>query len=196
MQLVVLCDGVLAMLKALIVAKSIAECKILAQKLQSISGIKIVHMLATTEYNYTLLEAYQADLIITNNTSFANLVSIQTTSNLEVTSPRQQIKAITHHGIRLVPVANICYFQAEHKYVTAHHMHGQLLIEDSLNDLEREFANTFIRIHRKTLVAKAHIESLRKNELGQYCVYLVDRSEELVVSRRQLPNLRKILLCL
>ena len=175
------------MLRVLLIAETTIECQVLQQKLQDVPGIKIVAVLLTADYNQAVALSHSADVIVTNNVTFANL---------EAHKPRQRIKAVTHQGIQLVPVADIYYFQAEHKYVTAYHKQGQLLLEDSLNELEKEFINTFVRVHRKTLVAKGYIDSLKKNAFGKYYLSLVGRPESIAVSRRQLSNLRKILLCL
>ena len=78
-----------------------------------------------------------------------------------IAGPRSYISASTHHGIQLLPVSEVCFFQAEHKYVVAHHEKGELLINDSLTSLEQEFAGVFLRIHRKILVAKAYIKALK-----------------------------------
>lgn len=109
---------------------------------------------------------------------------------------RESIRASTHQGIQLVPVTEVLYFQAEHKYVTAFHARGQLLIEDTLNSLEQEFIPTFVRIHRNTLVAIAKIEQLLKEEDGRYYIKVVGSNNKLAVSRRQLPAVRKAILCL
>ncbi len=109
---------------------------------------------------------------------------------------RESIRASTHQGIQLVPVTDVLYFQAEHKYVTAFHTRGQLLIEDTLNSLEQEFTASFVRIHRNTLVAIAKIEQLLKEADGRYYIKVSGLNTKLSVSRRQLPTVRKAILCL
>lgn len=106
---------------------------------------------------------------------------------------RCYISASTHHGIQLLPVAAVHFFRAEHKYVVAHHEHGQLLINDSLASLEKEFANLFIRIHRNTLVAKQYIEALEKTAANNWQMTLTCSTQKLLVSRRQLALVRKYL---
>lgn len=106
-------------------------------------------------------------------------------------TPRCYISANTHHGIQLLPVSAVYFFQAEHKYVVAHHAKGELLINDALISLEQEFASVFIRIHRKTLVAKEYIEALEKTEDGRWQIVLTNYPKKLIVSRRQLTIVRK-----
>lgn len=176
------------MLKALVLMEA-ASSKALLNKLQQLPGVSIVAIITPSEYSSGVQQMYKADIVITNNIALNDLLH-----GKDKNAPRQQVKAITHQGIRLVQVENIYYFQAEHKYVTAFHTRGQLLIEDTLNSLEQEFGDVFVRIHRKTLVAMSKIENLFKNEAGQYCIKLRDRDEILPVSRRQLPFVRKALL--
>lgn len=166
--------------------------KILGDKLQKLD-CKVVAIVAPNEYDANILQKYKADLIVTNPAMLTELSPARRKDKME---PRQQVKAVTHQGIRLVQVANVFYFQAEHKYVTAFHTQGQLLIEDSLNSLEKEFSDAFIRIHRKTLVAKNKIETLLKDDNDKYYVKLRGREEMLNVSRRQVTMLRKVLLWL
>jgi hypothetical protein len=68
--------------------------------------------------------------------------------------------------LRLVPVDDIRYFLAEHKYVTVRYGQGAVLIEESLKSLEDEFAEEFLRIHRNALVATRYIAALDKERGG------------------------------
>ena len=51
-------------------------------------------------------------------------------------------------SLRLIPVEEVHYLQAEEKYVVVHHARGRDLIEESLKSLEDEFGERFVRIHR------------------------------------------------
>lgn len=104
---------------------------------------------------------------------------------------RQQISARTHRGIELIPVENIYYFLADQKYVTIRHKHGSVLIDETLKDLEQEFADKFIRIHRNALVAIQYLDGLEMIGAGQYQVRCREIDERLAVSRRHLPQLRE-----
>lgn len=106
---------------------------------------------------------------------------------------RTHISSRTRQGIALVPVHDILYFRAEHKYVTVRHVNGEVLIEEPLKDLESEFADRFLRVHRNCLVAKDKLQALEKNEQGQPCIRLRDLTERLEVSRRHLPKVRQIM---
>lgn len=154
--------------------------------------IKIVAKAAAGAAAVTALQKYKPDLVLSSMQTSTMLNAALQKSD---TQPRQSIMASTHQGIQLVPVTDVIYFQAEHKYVIAHHTKGQLLIEDSLTQLEHEFANIFVRIHRNALVAIAKIDKVYRSEDGQHLLNVRDISDPLVISRRQLPQVRKVLLC-
>lgn len=104
---------------------------------------------------------------------------------------RHQIAAKTYRGVELIPVENIYYFLADQKYVTVRHKNGSVLIDETLKDLEHEFADRFIRIHRNALVSLDYLEGLELVAAGQYQVRLRELEERLSVSRRHLPSLRE-----
>ncbi|MEE4302013.1 MAG: LytTR family DNA-binding domain-containing protein, partial [Pseudomonadales bacterium] len=84
----------------------------------------------------------------------ANRAQISALVEEEVGSDRRtHISARTRRGIELVPVDEIRYFQADQKYVTVRWPDGELLIDDTLRQLETEFGERFIRIHRNAIVA-------------------------------------------
>jgi two-component system response regulator AlgR len=107
---------------------------------------------------------------------------------------RTHISSRTRRGIVLVPVGEIYYFRAEHKYVTVRHKEGEVLIEDTLKELETEFGEQrFLRIHRNCLVAMEHLQALEKNASGQPCIRLRGVPETLDVSRRHVAKVRQIM---
>lgn len=106
---------------------------------------------------------------------------------------RTHISSRTRRGIVLVPIGEVFYFRAEHKYVTVRHKDGEVLIEDTLKDLENEFGERFLRIHRNCLVSREHIQALEKNTNAQPCIRLRGVPETLEVSRRHLAKVRQIM---
>ena len=94
-------------------------------------------------------------------------------------------------SLRLIPVDDIHYLQAEEKYVVVHHARGEDLIEESLKSLEEEFANRFVRIHRNCLVARHELLELRRGSSGQVQAILRHGSEPLEVSRRCVSTLKQ-----
>lgn len=105
---------------------------------------------------------------------------------------RQHVAVRVRDELKLIPVKDIRYFRADQKYVTVRHSRGEDLIDESLKQLEEEFAADFVRAHRSILVAIAHVEALeRTGGEDSYALRLRGESETVAVSRRQLAELRK-----
>ena len=105
---------------------------------------------------------------------------------------RQHVAVRVRDELKLIPVKDIRYFRADQKYVTVRHNRGEDLIDESLKQLEEEFAHDFVRAHRSVLVAIAHVEALERvgGDEG-YALRLRGEAEPIAVSRRQLAELRK-----
>jgi len=99
-------------------------------------------------------------------------------------SSRKHISARIRGELRLVPVGDVIFFHADQKYVTVRYSEGELLIEEPLKDLEEEFTDTFVRIHRSTLVSVAHIEAMERDQEGAHQVRLKGIEDRFRVSRR------------
>jgi two-component system response regulator AlgR len=96
----------------------------------------------------------------------------------------------TRDELRLIPVEEITCFVAEQKYTTLRHAGGEELIEESLKALEEKFASRFVRVHRNSLVAIAHIEGLERDTDGHQAVRLRGGAT-LHVSRRLAADVLK-----
>lgn len=105
---------------------------------------------------------------------------------------RKFISARVRGNIELVPIEDVYYFHAEHKYVDVRHKGGELLIEEPLKSLEEEFSESFLRIHRNALVAKQYLASFSKNKQGHWQVTFRDIDVSLEVSRRHTAQVRKV----
>jgi len=103
---------------------------------------------------------------------------------------RKHISAKTRLGLELVPVEDVRCFQADHKYVTAYHVNGEMLIDDTLKDLEEEFGDRFVRVHRNSLISLAHVEGMDKALEGQFAIRLQGISLKPIISRRHVTELR------
>ena len=104
---------------------------------------------------------------------------------------RRHIAARVRDKLHVVPVENVTCFIADQKYVTVYHTDGELLIDESLKDLEQEFAGRFIRVHRNALVALGRVGQLEKDESGHFHVHLRGRAEPVEVSRRLVAEVRE-----
>lgn len=104
---------------------------------------------------------------------------------------RTHISSETHRGMEMVPVSDVRCFIAEQKYVSVCYPGGNMLIPDSLKELELEFGDQLVRVHRNALVALEHVVGLRRDGHEGWCVELdgVDLSPQ--VSRRHLSSVKE-----
>lgn len=108
---------------------------------------------------------------------------------------RRQI-CVQHLGeLRLIALESIACFTADQKYTRITTAERDYLIDDSLKQLEAEFADDFVRVHRSALVALRYIEALEKSPDGEVSVRLrgniAELAEPLTVSRRHVAAVRR-----
>lgn len=106
---------------------------------------------------------------------------------------RSHISAKTRRGVELIPLDDVRYFIADHKYVTVYHVNGEHLLDETLKELEEEFSQRFLRIHRNALVSVKHIEAIERTAQGQYQVRLSNTEMRPIVSRRHVGGLKALL---
>ena len=107
--------------------------------------------------------------------------------------PLQKIRShlsIHERGrVLLVPIETIIYLRAELKYITVRTVEREYLIEESLTNLEAEFGERFIRLHRNCLVAPLFITGYEKrknvDDEQQWVAILKGIPETIAISRRQ-----------
>lgn len=108
---------------------------------------------------------------------------------------RSHISIHERGRVVLVPIEDVIYCRAELKYITVRTSEKEYLLEDSLTNLESEFAEVFERLHRSCIVAKAYIAGYEKrpDEKGelQWHAILKGVSDTVAVSRRQQHLIRK-----
>jgi two-component system response regulator AlgR len=115
---------------------------------------------------------------------------LQEIKQTDAPAARSHICVKIRGSLELVPVEDIRYFMADHKYVTLRTVDHEHLLEESLKALEDEFGHLFTRIHRNALVADNHIAGLEKAS-GHCVVTFKDLPDKLEISRRHLPQVRK-----
>lgn len=106
-------------------------------------------------------------------------------------SARTHIGARVGRELRLVSVAEVRYFQAADKSTIAVYEEGEVIVEESLNALEAEFAGSFLRVRRNLLVARTAVRGLQQHADG-YRLRLVS-GEELPVGRRHVKQVKTLL---
>jgi two-component system response regulator AlgR len=112
------------------------------------------------------------------------------------THPRER-SGWLHARVRGEPVRMaldevICLI-AEEKYVIAHRSGDQLLLDDSLRQLEETYPDQLIRLHRNCLVPSHRLIGLKTLADGRVLARLAGTEFSPEVSRRNLPTLRKLL---
>lgn len=106
---------------------------------------------------------------------------------------RTHIRARLGQRLELIPLVDVAYFQADQKYVTVRHRHGEALIEESLKTLETELGTRAMRVHRNALAMATHIAGLEKTVDGDIALIFDNIPDRLEVSRRHLPAVRQFL---
>ena len=128
---------------------------------------------------------------ITNSVRL-NRMQIAAVKNIDV-NRRTHLCARTHKGVELVNIRDIRYLKADQKYVSVRHVGGEVIIDETLQELEEEFPDLFTRVHRNALVYTDHIVSLEKDASGQIGVRMSQVDKLVDVSRRHLPTIRKVI---
>lgn len=99
----------------------------------------------------------------------------------------QWVRVKHRDGLRLVPVEDVCFFQAGDKYTRVVTKDGESLIKKPIRELVRELnPNEYWRIHRGTIVNVAQIDKVSRSHTGRGTIRLKDRPEILVISRSYL----------
>lgn len=94
------------------------------------------------------------------------------------------IKASIGANLRLIPIEEVVYFQAEDKYTRVFTAHSDALIRKPIKDLLEELdADKFWQIHRATIVNVNDIAGAARDLRDRLIVTLKNREEKLEVSR-------------
>ena len=104
------------------------------------------------------------------------------------TAPLQMIQASQPgslgNTVRLLPVAEVLYFEAADKYVRVVTQDADYLIRTPLKELLPQLdMHSFWQIHRGTVVRASAIHTVQRQANGQLSLLLRGRSEALAVSR-------------
>lgn len=95
-----------------------------------------------------------------------------------------------------VPLAEVLYLKAELKYITVRTAARSYILEGALSELEEQYKDRFVRIHRNALIARRSVRALEKYHDPQegegWAVRLKGIDELLLVSRRQLAAVREL----
>ncbi len=111
-------------------------------------------------------------------------------------SPREPT-AYLHGRLRgeqvRIALDDVLCLLAEEKYVIVQHRGGELLIEESLRQLEEAYPDQLIRLHRNCLVPPTRLLGLKSLPDGRVLARLDGTDSSPEISRRNLPVVRKLL---
>lgn len=98
--------------------------------------------------------------------------------------PLEVIQASVGSAIRMVPVAEVLYFEAADGYVRVLTAAHEYLIRTPLKELLPQLdAHDFWQVHRGTVVRATAIDAVTRDEAGKLHLQLRGRKEKLSVSR-------------
>lgn len=114
-----------------------------------------------------------------------NAVLAQIGAHLNAGKPRLQwIKATVGQNLRLIPVADVLFFQSDEKYTRVVTPDTEALIKTPIRELiDGLDPEQFWQIHRSTLVNAGAIAGVTRDFRGQAHVKIKGKDEALVVSR-------------
>ncbi|MBA4741373.1 MAG: response regulator transcription factor [Azoarcus sp.] len=112
-------------------------------------------------------------------------------------APRRNFSVTERGRIVLLPIAEVLVLRAEMKYVTAITATREYVLDESLVQIEQEFPERFLRVHRNCLVAREAVAGVeRAGEVdgeAHWDVLLRGLDERVPISRRQWPTVREAL---
>ena len=98
--------------------------------------------------------------------------------------PLRVLRAGLGDTVKLVRIEDVAYLQAADKYVAIVTAEGELLIRESLRELmPRLDADSFVQVHRSTVVNLDHVVAATRDEAGKTWLQLRSRPERVAVSR-------------
>ena len=99
-------------------------------------------------------------------------------------TPLRIVRAGYGDTVKMIPVEEICYFQASEKYTAVYTKTGEALIRLSLKELLPELDPAqFAQVHRATIVNLGEVASAVRDGAGHLSLKLRNRRETIPVSR-------------
>ena len=129
----------------------------------------------------------------------AALVRVARRSAAQGVAPAVPVIVVSERGrLVRVPVADVLYLKAELKYVTLRTATHTYVLDDALSEIEQRLGDSFLRVHRNAVVAKAAVSALERRASEEegaegWAVRVGSSGEWLAVSRRQVGAVREAL---
>ncbi|MBE0620368.1 MAG: response regulator transcription factor [Burkholderiales bacterium] len=107
--------------------------------------------------------------------------------------PLKIIRAAVGNVVRMIPVAEVCYFQAADKYTNVVTRDAEALIRTPLKELLAQLPqDSFRQIHRSTVVNLGEVAAAVRDDAGRLSLRLKQRKETLPVSRVYAEQFRQM----
>ena len=103
---------------------------------------------------------------------------------------RKYIRSRVGEKVILIPLEDIYCIRAEDKYTVICHREGEAIIDEPLKELEHEFSDELLRIHRNTLVAREKIRGIQRDSKGQQHLLIEGTDIVPLISRRNVAAMR------
>jgi len=103
------------------------------------------------------------------------------------------IRAAVGAQVRLIPVEDVCYFEANDKYTSVFTADAEALIRAPLRELLAQLdPDRFWQVHRGTIVNLGHVAATTRDLAGRVKLKLRSRPETLAVSRAYAHRFRQM----
>ncbi|MDR0736898.1 MAG: response regulator transcription factor [Zoogloeaceae bacterium] len=106
----------------------------------------------------------------------------------QISGGRSYLPCHERGRLLLVPLIEVLYFKADLKYVIARTPEREYVLDETIAGLETEFPESFIRLHRASLVARralAGLERAREDDDAYGYALFHQIPDKLPISRRQ-----------
>lgn len=96
----------------------------------------------------------------------------------------REVRAGTGNTVKMIPLEDVCYFQASDKYTSVVTAEGESLIRTPLKELLAQLPpKRFQQVHRGTIVNLDEVAAATRDDTGRVTLRLRSRKETLAVSR-------------
>ncbi|WP_114241838.1 LytTR family DNA-binding domain-containing protein [Dyella sp. C9] len=166
---------------------------------QRLAGLKRPQVVFCTAYENHALQAFELGAVdyLLKPVRLERLNEALERARVRLAQTPRAVPNYLHGRLRgeqvRVALDDVVCLLAEEKYVVVQHRGGQLLLEESLRQLEEAYPELLIRLHRNCLVPAQRLIGLKTLSDGRVLARLGGTELMPEVSRRNLPALRRLL---
>ncbi len=111
-----------------------------------------------------------------------SLKSILSLIQQKAIEPIHSIPVKLGNKINLVPINDVCFFEADDKYVVLHMFGEEKIIDFSLSYLQERLPTAFIRVHRTFLINTLKIKEMHRYFKGTFLFVMDDQKQTKIKS--------------